>query len=76
MAAQADLVNQQITNYIRGKVTEMIIVGVSLILYLHSLTYVTLVLLAGIVSVSVCSSHVGAVLATIPVIVIALSQWD
>lgn len=68
-------VNQQITNYIRGKVTEMVIVGVFTYFVFAFFDLRYSVLLAVLVGVSVLVPYVGAVLATIPVIVIALSQW-
>ena len=48
--------NQQISNYIRGKVTEMIIVGV-------------------LVGLSVLIPYVGAVIVTVPVVLVGLFQW-
>ena len=76
LAAQVWIeVNQQITNYIRGKVTEMIIVGIFTYFVFAFFDLRYSVLLAVIVGVSVLVPYVGAVLATIPVIVIALSQW-
>lgn len=76
LAAQVWIeVNQQITNYIRGKVTEMVIVGVFTYFVFAFFDLRYSVLLAVLVGVSVLVPYVGAVLATIPVIVIALSQW-
>lgn len=67
--------NQQITNYIRGKAVEMVIVGgttyvVFLILGLHYS-----LLLAVMVGLSVLVPYVGAVLVTFPVVAVAISQW-
>jgi putative permease len=70
----------QIANYVRGKVTEIIIVG--------SVTYITFIildlqysaLLATIVGFSVLVPYIGAAVATIPVALIAFFQfgwgWD
>lgn len=67
--------NQQISNYIRGKVLEILIVG--------SVSYVTFaildlrysVLLAVAVGLSVLIPYIGAAAATVPVAVVGLFQW-
>lgn len=67
--------NRQIANYIRGKVIEIFICG--------GVTYVGFVvlglnyaaLLALLVGVSVVVPYVGAVVVTVPVMLIALFQW-
>jgi putative permease len=70
----------QIANYVRGKVTEIVIVG--------SVTYVTFIilglqysaLLATVVGFSVLVPYIGAAVATIPIALIAFFQfgwgWD
>ncbi|ERK13751.1 MAG: AI-2E family transporter [Pantoea sp.] len=67
--------NQQITNYIRGKVLEMVAVGVVswLAFLLLGLNYA--LLLAVLVGVSVLIPYIGAMLVTIPVIGVGLFQW-
>lgn len=67
--------NQQITNYIRGKVTEMVIVGVCtyIAFAITGLNYA--LLLAVLVGFSVLIPYVGAVIVTIPVVVVGLFQW-
>lgn len=67
--------NQQITNYIRGKVLEMVIVGVATYLgfLLFGLNYS--LLLAVLVGVSVLIPYVGAFVVTIPVVCVALFQF-
>lgn len=67
--------NQQITNYIRGKVLEMVIVGVVtyICFMLFGLNYA--LLLAVLVGVSVLVPYVGAFVVTIPVIGVALAQY-
>ena len=65
----------QIANYVRGKVTEIIIVG--------SVTYITFIildlqysaLLATIVGFSVLVPYIGAAVATIPIALIAFFQF-
>ncbi|MFN2329872.1 MAG: AI-2E family transporter [Chromatocurvus sp.] len=67
--------NQQFANYARGKVVEIIIVGaVSYVAFtwLH-LAYAAL--LALMVGVSVIIPYIGALLVTIPILVVALFQW-
>ena len=71
----AEEMNRQIANYIRGKVIEIVICG--------GVTYVAFValglnyaaLLALLVGVSVVVPYVGAVVVTVPVMLIALFQW-
>ena len=67
--------NQQIVNYIRGKVIEIIIVGtVSVITFLlMDLRYA--VLLGVLVGFSVLIPFIGAAVVTIPIAVVALFQW-
>ena len=67
--------NGQIMNYIRGKITEILIVG--------SATYFTFLimdlrysaLLAVLVGLSVLIPYIGAAAVTVPVAVVALFQW-
>jgi putative permease len=67
--------DQQIANYVRGKVVEIVIVG--------SITYVAFLwlglsyaaLLAMIVGLSVLVPYIGATLVTIPVALIGYVQW-
>jgi putative permease len=67
--------NQQIANYVRGKVMEIIIVtGVSVVTFsLLGLNYA--LLLAIIVGLSVLIPYVGAAVATIPIALIGFFQW-
>ena len=68
-------VHVQIGNYIRGKVFEAIIVAV--------VTYITFILmglqysllLAALVGLSVLIPYIGAIVVTIPVVIVALLQW-
>lgn len=68
-------VNFQFGNYIRARILEMIIVGLitGLTFWLFGLQYA--VLLAAIVAVATIIPYIGAVVSTIPVVVIALVQW-
>jgi len=68
-------VNQQIGNYVRGKVVEIIFVGIAtyLVFWFFGLQYS--VLLASLVGLSVLIPYVGAVVVTIPVILVAYLQW-
>ncbi len=67
--------NEQISNYIRGKVIHILIVGsVSYIVFaLMGLNYT--LLLGVLVGFSVLIPYVGAFAVTIPVVVVALFQW-
>jgi putative permease len=67
--------NQQITNYIRGKVLEMIIVGVATYLVFWVMDMRYSLLLAVLVGVSVLIPYIGAMLVTIPVVIVAMFQW-
>ncbi|XXN62292.1 AI-2E family transporter [Enterobacter ludwigii] len=67
--------NQQITNYIRGKVLEMVAVGLVtwLAFLLLGLNYS--LLLAVLVGISVLIPYIGAMVVTLPVIGVGLFQW-
>jgi len=67
--------NRQIGNYVRGKFWEMLIVGAvtSLVFTVMGLDYA--ILLGALVGLSVIVPYVGAVVVTIPVVVIAFFQW-
>ena len=67
--------NQQIMNYIRGKVIEILIIGT-----ISTITFIFLglqyaVLLGVLVGLSVLVPYVGATIVTLPVILVALFQW-
>lgn len=68
-------VHEQIGNYIRGKVVEIIFVGIAtyIVFWFFGLQYS--VLLASLVGLSVLIPYVGAVVITIPVILVAYLQW-
>jgi len=67
--------NQQITNYIRGKVLEMIVVGIATWIgfFIFGLNYS--LLLAVLVGFSVLIPYIGAFVVTIPVVGVALFQF-
>ncbi|WP_158367006.1 AI-2E family transporter [Candidatus Williamhamiltonella defendens] len=67
--------NQQITNYIRGKVLEMVIVAVATYLVFWILDMRYSLLLAVLVGFSVLIPYIGAVIVTIPVVLVAIFQW-
>ena len=71
----ADEMNEQIANYIRGKVIEIVIVGgVSYLLFaIMGLSYSAL--LAVMVGFSVVVPYIGATIVTIPVALIGFFQW-
>jgi len=65
----------QLSNYIRGKVLEIFLVGsvTYLVFFLLGLDYATL--LAVMVGLSVVVPYIGATLAAVPVIAVAYVQW-
>ncbi|MGD8176989.1 AI-2E family transporter [Marinimicrobium sp. ARAG 43.8] len=67
--------NQQIANYVRGKVIEIVIVGSSayVVFVLFGLNYSALLAIA--VGLSVLVPYIGAAVATIPVALVGLFQW-
>jgi putative permease len=68
-------VNQQITNYVRGKIWEIIIVwGVSYVVFL-ALRLEFALLLALFVGLSVLIPYIGAAVMYLPVALIAYFQW-
>ena len=71
----AEEMNEQIANYIRGKVIEIVIVGgVSYLLFaIMGLSYSAL--LAVMVGFSVVVPYIGATIVTIPVALIGFFQW-
>lgn len=66
--------NQQIANYIRGKVIEILIVGLVSFIAFEILGLNYAALLALLVGLSVLIPYIGATLATVPVALIALFQ--
>jgi putative permease len=71
----AQEMNRQIANYIRGKVIEIFICGVVTYIAFVALGLNYAALLALLVGVSVVVPYVGAVVVTVPVMLIALFQW-
>ena len=67
--------NLQIMNYIRGKVIEILIVGISTTLAFILLDLQYAVLLGVLVGLSVLVPYVGATIVTFPVLLVALFQF-
>lgn len=67
--------DEQIGNYVRGKVAEVVIVGVVsyITFYFFGLQYSAL--LAVLVGISVFVPYVGAAVVTVPVMLVAFFQW-
>ncbi|PST85716.1 AI-2E family transporter [Photobacterium sp. NCIMB 13483] len=67
--------NQQISNYIRGKVIEIFIVGIAsyIVFVVMGLQYAAL--LGVLVGLSVLIPYIGAAAVTIPVAMVGLFQW-
>ncbi len=68
-------VDQQIGNYVRGKVVEIFIVGIAAFLTFTFLGLQYALLLSVVVGFSVLIPYVGATLATVPVVLVAFFQW-
>lgn len=67
--------NVQMANYVRGKAIEILVVGLTsyVAFLIFDLNYAAL--LALLVGLSVVIPYIGAVVVTIPVMVVAYSQW-
>ncbi len=70
-----DEMNQQILNYVRGKIIEIIIIGAASTLAFLFLDLRYSVLLGVLVGLSVLVPYVGATIVTIPVMLVALFQF-
>lgn len=67
--------NGQIMNYIRGKVIEILIVGVASYFTFFFMDLRYSALLAVLVGLSVLIPYIGAAAVTVPVAIVALFQW-
>ncbi len=67
--------NDQVANYVRGKVVEIVIVGVASYIAFAWLQLNYAALLALAVGLSVVIPYIGAAVVTIPVVVVAFLQW-
>jgi putative permease len=67
--------NQQVSNYIRGKVLEMVVVGIATWIGFLAIGMNYALLLAVLVGFSVLIPYVGALAVTLPVIGVGLAQW-
>ena len=70
-----DDIDDQIGNYVRGKVLEVLIVGAVTYLFLIIFSVQYSVLLATLVGLSVLVPYVGAVVVTFPIVLVAYFQW-
>lgn len=68
-------VHKQIGNYIRGKGAEVIIVAVTTFIAFYGFGLHYAALLALLVGISVLIPYIGAVLVTIPVVLVAFFEW-
>jgi putative permease len=68
-------VNRQIGNYVRGRVIEIILVSLACCVLFGLLHLNYAMLLSALVGFSVIIPYIGAVLVTIPVVVIGFFQW-
>lgn len=67
--------NQQIFNYIRGKVIEIVIVGVASYIFFAFMGLRYSALLGVLTGLSVLIPYVGATLVTLPITLVAFFQW-
>ncbi len=67
--------NQQVSNYIRGKVLEMVVVGIASWVGFLAIGMNYSLLLAVLVGFSVLIPYVGALAVTLPVVGVGLAQW-
>ena len=67
--------HQQIFNYIRGKVIEIVVVGVSSYVLFAIMDIRYAALLAVLTGLSVLIPYVGATLVTLPIALVAFFQW-
>lgn len=67
--------NQQIFNYIRGKVIEIIIIGVASYIFFAIMDLRYAALLGVLTGFSVLIPYVGATLVTLPIALVAFFQW-
>lgn len=67
--------DQQIGNYIRGKFVEVVIVGIATYVCFAVMGLQYAMLLAALVGLSVIVPYIGAIVVTIPVVLIAYFQW-
>ena len=67
--------NDQIINYIRGKVIEIVIVGIATYVPFALMGLRYSALLAVAVGFSVLIPYIGAAAVTVPVAMVALFQW-
>lgn len=67
--------NQQMANYVRGKITEIVIVTIATYIVFLYFDLQYQILLAVLVGLSVVIPYVGIVVVTIPVILVGYLQW-
>lgn len=75
MSQVGEEMNQQIANYIRGKVVEILIMAVVTVIAFQILGLNYAVLLGILVGLSVVVPYIGAAVVTVPVALIGMFQW-
>lgn len=68
-------VDNQIGNYVRGKVAEALLVGIVTYIAFYCLHLPYTALLSVLVGISVLIPYIGAIVVTIPVVLVGLFQW-
>lgn len=68
-------VNQKIGVYVKGRAAEIIIVGIVSVITFSLLGLQYSILLGTLVGVSVIVPYIGAIVVTIPIVIVGLMQW-
>tara|TARA_B100001094_G_C18190284_1_gene806683 strand:+ start:562 stop:1629 length:1068 start_codon:yes stop_codon:yes gene_type:complete len=68
--------NQQLLNYVRGKIIEIIILGIVTYTFFSIMGLRYAALLAVLNGISVLIPYIGAVLVTVPIALVAFFQWQ
>lgn len=71
----SDEILRQFSNYIRGKIYQILVIGVVTCVAFRLLALKYAILLGTLVGLSVLVPYVGATLVTIPVVTVAFFQW-
>ena len=68
-------VHKKIGCYVRGRVIEILIVGIASVIVFACLNLEYAILLGALVGISVIVPYIGAIIVTIPVVIVALMEW-
>lgn len=68
-------VNEKIGAYVHGRILEIIVVGIFTALVFSLLKLQYAILLGALVGISVIVPYIGAIVVTIPIVIVSLMQW-